>query len=74
MILKGKRSGIIPNFTMDVDPAYKNIEKFYGNIQWYLMVTKDFISNIIFKLKTENWTLLSFDGQNITSRLSIKEV
>ena len=30
MIFKGKRSGIIHNFTMDVDPGYKYIEKFRG--------------------------------------------
>ena len=28
MIFKGKRSTIIHNFTMDVDPGYKFIEKF----------------------------------------------
>ena len=28
MIFKGKRSGIIHNFTMDVDPGYKYIDKF----------------------------------------------
>ena len=34
MIFKGKRSGIIHNFTMDVDPGYKYIEKFHGGDQW----------------------------------------
>ena len=29
MIFKGERSGIIHNFTVDVDPGYENIEKFY---------------------------------------------
>ena len=43
MIFKGKRSGIIHNFTMDVDPGYKCIEKFRGGVQWYMMDTKDFI-------------------------------
>ena len=28
MIFKGKKFGIIHNFTMDVDPGFKNIEKF----------------------------------------------
>ena len=28
MIFKGKRTGIIHNFTMDVDPGYKYSEKF----------------------------------------------
>ena len=34
MIFKGKRSGIINNFTMDVDPGYIYIEKFRGGVQW----------------------------------------
>ena len=34
MIFKGNRSGFIHNFTMDVDPGYKYIEKFRGGVQW----------------------------------------
>ena len=33
MIFRGKRSGIIHNFTMDVDPGYKHVEKFHGVVQ-----------------------------------------
>ena len=36
-IFKGKRSGINHNFTMDVDPGYKYIEKFAGGISWYMV-------------------------------------
>ena len=74
MIFKGKRKGIIHNFTMDVDPGYKYIEKFRGGVSWYMLETKDFISSINFKLKNENSQLVSFNGQSITFRLSIKEV
>ena len=74
MIFKGKRSGIIHNFTMDVDPGYKYIEKFPGGVQWYMMESKDIISGICFKLKKENGSLVSFNGQSITFRLSIKEI
>ena len=74
MNFKGKRTGIIHNFTMDVDPGYKYIEKFRGDIQWYMMESKDIISSICFKLKTENGNLVSFNGQSITFRLSIKEI
>ena len=74
VIFKGKRSGIIHNFTMDVDPGYKYIEKFRGGVSWYMLETKDFISSINFKLKNENSQLVSFNGQSITFRLSIKEV
>ena len=49
MIFKGKRSGIIHNFTMDVDPGYKYIDKFQGGVQWYMTETKDFISSVNFK-------------------------
>ena len=73
MIFKGKRSRIIFNFTMDVDPGYKYTEKFSGGIQWYMMESKDVISSICFKLKNENNNLVSFNGQSITFRLSIKE-
>ena len=74
MIFRGKRSGIIHNFTMDVPPGYKYIEKFRGGVQWYMMNTKDFISSINFKSKNENDGFASFNGQSITFRLSIKEV
>ena len=74
MIFKSKRSGIIHNFTMDVDPGYKYIERFHGGVQWYMMESKDIISSICFKLKNENGNLVSFNGQSITFRLSIKEI
>ena len=74
MVFKGKRTGIIHNFTMDVDPGYKYIEKFRGGIQWYMMESKDVTSSICFKLKNENGNLVSFNGQSITFRLSIKEI
>ena len=48
MIFK-KRSGIIHNFTLDVDPGYKYIETFRGGVQWYMMESKAlfqvFVSN-----------------------------
>ena len=74
MLFRGKRSGIIHNFTMDVDPGYNNIEKFRGGVQWYLMESKDIISSICFKLKNENNHLVAFNGQSLTFRLSIKEI
>ena len=74
MIFKGKRSGIIHNFTMDVDPGYKYIEKFRGGVQWYMVESKDIISSIGFKLKNEYNQIVSFNGQSITFRLSIKEI
>ena len=49
MIFEGKRSGKTDNFTMDVDPGYKNIEEFSGKIQWYMMVIK-----IIFQILVLN--------------------
>ena len=59
---------------MDVDPGWKYIEKFRGGIQWYMMGSEDIISSICFKLKTENNELVSFNGQSITFRLSMKEI
>ena len=72
MIFRGKRTGIIMNFTMDIDPGYEYIEKFHGGVQWYMMESKDIISSICFKLKKENGKLVSFKGQSLTFRLSIK--
>ena len=74
MIFKGKRSAILHNFTMDVDPGCKCIEKIRGGVQWYMMESKDIISSICFKLKNENNQLVSFNGQSITFRLSITEI
>ena len=74
MIYKGKRSGILHNFTMDVDPGYKYIEKFRGNVQCYMMESKVVISSIPFKLKNENSKSVSFNGQSNSFRLSIKKV
>ena len=74
MIFKGKRSGIFHNFSMEVDPGYKFIEKFRGGVLYYMMQSKDFISSICFELKNEHGNLVSFNGQSITFRLSIKEI
>ena len=54
MVFKSKRSRIIHNFTMDIDPGYKYIEKFRGGVQWCMMEGKDIISSICFILKNEN--------------------
>ena len=74
MIFKGKKSSNIHNFTMDVDPGYKYIEKFRGGVMWFMMESKDIISSVFFKLQNENNKLVSFNGQSITFRLSIKEI
>ena len=74
MISRGKKSRIIHNFTMDVDPGYKYIERFRGGVQFYMMESKNIISSICFKLTNENGNLVSFNGQSVTFRLSIKEI
>ena len=74
MIFKGKRTGIIMNFTMQVSPRYKFIYRFEGGVQWYMMELKDIISSISFKLKNEDGDLVSFNGQSLSFRLSIKEI
>ena len=74
MIFKGRKSNIIHNWTMTVDPSYKYLEKFSGGVQWYMMESKDIILSICFKLKNENNQLVSFNGQSITFLLSIKEI
>ena len=74
MINRGKRSVIILNFTMLVDPGHKYIEKLRGRVQGFLMESKDIISSIYFKTKNENNQLVSFNDQPITIRLSIKDI
>ena len=73
IIFKGRRSGIKMNFTMTVSPGYKYSCRFEGGIQWYMMESKDIISSISCKLKNENGELVSFNGQSISFRLSIKK-
>ena len=73
-ISRGKRSGVIPNLTKDVDRGYKYIEEFRGGVQWYMMECKDIFSSICFKLKNEINQIVSFNGQRITFRLSVKEI
>ena len=72
MIFKGRRTGIIHNSTMDVNPGYKYIEKFRSGVQWYMMESKDVNSSIDFKMKIQHGNLVSFNGQSVTFRLSIK--
>ena len=59
---------------MDVDPGYKCFEKFRGGNSWYMLQSKDFITNIGFKLKNENNEIVSVNGQSINFRISIKEL
>ena len=73
MIFKRKRTGNIHNFTMDVDPGYKYIEKFRSGVLYHMRESKDIISSICFKFKNKNNQIVSFNGQSITIRLSIKE-
>ena len=75
MIFKGRKSNIIHNWTMTVDPGYKYVKKkVSGGISWYMMQSKGIISSICFKLKIENNQLVSFNSQCITFRLSIKKI
>ena len=50
ILIKGKRTGLIQNFNMDGNPGFVCNEKFHGGLEWYMMETKVFISNISFKL------------------------
>ena len=74
MIFEGKRSGKIMNFTMSVSPGYKYVCRFEEGVEWYMMESKDVISSISFELKNEDGDLVSFNGQSIPFRLSIKEI
>ena len=74
MIFKGRRSGIIFNFTMDVNPGYKYIEKFRSGVKWYMMDSSNINSSLKFGLKNENGNLVSLNRQSLNFRLSIKQI
>ena len=59
---------------MTVDPGYKYVERFSGGLNWYMTEIKDVTSRICFKLRNENNELVSFNGQSVTFRLTIKEI
>ena len=59
------RNGIIHNWTMTVDPGCKNVERFSGDIGWYMMESTAFNSNIGFKLKNEYNDLVSLKRQSL---------
>ena len=51
MFFNGKRTRIILNFKNGVDPGIKYIENFRGEVQCYMMESKDNTSPTCFKLK-----------------------
>ena len=51
MIFESRRTGIIHNFTMDVNPGFKYMEKFRKCVQWNMMGSINFISSISFEFK-----------------------
>ena len=60
---------------MDVDPGYSYEEKFRGRVQWYMMNSNDFTSNINFISKNEKKNeLVSINGHKIFFRLSNEKV
>ena len=59
---------------MKIDPGLKNMEKVSGCFSRYLMESKDIISSICFNLEKESIQIVSFNGQNLTFLLSVREV
>ena len=60
---------------MDFSPGYKCIQKYRGAIQRYMMESKDVISgfaSVNLKLGIEIGNLVSFNGQSVSFRLSIR--
>ena len=74
MKFKGRRTTKLHNFKMRVVPGCKYIEKLKGDVQWYMMENKNFKSCISCKLKNENGSLITSNGQSNTLGLLIKEV
>ena len=74
MIFNGNRTGIRHNFTMDFDPDFKYVENIRGGIHCHMMDSKDFILFYSFEIKNAKGSIMSFNGQPPTLRLSIEEV
>ena len=47
MVFRGRQTGIIHNFTLEVDPGYKYIEKIAGGFSLYVMESKDFFRVLV---------------------------
>ena len=74
IFFNGKRSGKILNFTMDVDPGYKFFEKIRAGLQWFMLESKDFISNVSVFINNEIGNLIYVNSQSNTFRLSFKQI
>ena len=74
MLFRGKTSNIIHIWTKTVDPVYKYVGKF-ACWRCYLVYdgNKRCCVEYFFKIKNENFELVSFNGQSLSFRLSIKE-
>ena len=73
IFFKGKRIGILFNYTTTINPGYKFVEKLHGETKWYMMENKDFVSNISFISKNENGNLVSFNGRSDIFEISIEQ-
>ena len=51
MIFKGRKSNIIHNWTMTIDPGSRYVENKSGSISWHMMQSIDIISSICSKIK-----------------------
>ena len=58
---------------MDGNPGFRYVAKIRGGIRWYMMQSKDFIQILVLYLKKENGDIVSFNGQSITFRFTIKK-
>ena len=74
LIFRSERSGILQICTMDVDPGYKIPTK----ISWWSTMVYDGVKRYVFKnmifIKKEHNQVISFNGQGISFRLSIREI
>ena len=70
-VLKGKVPGTVNTFTMGVDRGYKYVEKFQRCVNWFMMCSKDSLSENNFILRNETGELVSFSGQSMPFRILI---
>ena len=59
---------------MDVASGYKYREQITGESHWYMLQSRNFITNSSFQFENGNAKKVSFNGQSVTFRLSIERV
>ena len=73
MIIKGDKSGIIHNWSFDVNPDWLYVEQFRGEIIWHDLIQTYQKNSMTFKLIDKDKKLVSLNGDNVVFTISIQD-